>query len=78
MRHLHPIESTGVDPAPAVAVAARTTPLDIDAIADRYGWTTAMARWWVSCAASTVGTKPEAVIAFLDRTVGGVTMIRRR
>lgn len=37
-----------------------------------------MARWWLSCAATSVGTKPEAVIAFLDRTVGGVTMIRRR
>jgi len=73
-----PIENTGAEPAPAAALAAKRASLDIDAIADRYGWTTAMARWSVSCAASTVGTKPEAVIAFLDRTVGGVTMIRRR
>lgn len=52
--------------------------LDIQVIADRYGWSQPMARWWLSCAATSVGTKPEAVIAFLDRTVGGVTMIRRR
>lgn len=51
---------------------------DIEAIADRYGWSVPMARWWASFAACSVGTRHEAVIAFLDRTVGGVAMIRRR
>ncbi|SMH46841.1 hypothetical protein [Azospirillum agricola] len=63
---------------PKVAAIPRGGLSDVEAIADRYGWSTPMARWWMSCAASTVGSsKPEAVIAFLDKTVGGVTMIRR-
>ncbi|WP_247872035.1 hypothetical protein [Azospirillum sp. TSO35-2] len=52
-------------------------PLDVQTIADRYGWTTPMARWWMAFASSSVGPKPETMIAFLDKTVGGVTMIRR-
>jgi len=52
--------------------------MDVQVIADRYGWTTPMARWWMAFAYSSVGHKPEAMIAFLDKTVGGVTMIRRR
>jgi hypothetical protein len=52
--------------------------MDVQIIADRYGWTTPMARWWMAFAASSVGPKPDTMIAFLDKTVGGVTMIRRR
>ncbi len=64
-------------PKPLPPLADADAPLDMERIADRYGWTLAMARWWASCAACAVGTRPDAVIAFLDRTVGGVTMIRR-
>ncbi|CAO3410179.1 hypothetical protein [Azospirillum largimobile] len=61
-----------------IAQTTMTSTLDVQDIADRYGWTTPMARWWMAFAASSVGHKPDTMIAFLDKTVGGVTMIRRR
>jgi hypothetical protein len=81
---MHSVESqvTPSGAARAVPTAQTTmssTPaMDVQIIADRYGWTTPMARWWMSFAACSVGQKPDAMIAFLDKTVGGVTMIRRR
>lgn len=74
MTNIQPVNSTVAASAPPPG----DTGVDIAVIADRYGWSVPMARWWASCAACSVGTKHEAVIAFLDRTVGGVTMIRRR
>jgi len=83
---MHSVESQ-VTPSGAVraATAAKTTmssatpsTMDVQVIADRYGWTTPMARWWMSFAACSVGQKPDDMIDFLDKTVGGVTMIRRR
>ena len=83
---MHSVESQ-VPPSGAVRAAAtaqttaRTTmasTMDVQMIADRYGWTTPMARWWMAFAASSVGPKPDTMIDFLDKTVGGVTMIRRR
>lgn len=80
---MHSVESqvTPSGAARAVPTAQTTTmssTMDVQIIADRYGWTTPMARWWMSFAACSVGQKPDAMIAFLDKTVGGVTMIRRR
>ncbi len=51
---------------------------DVQVIADRYGWSVPMAQWWMNFAASSVGSGPETVCAFLDRTVGGAAMICRR
>ncbi|AWU96389.1 hypothetical protein DM194_19105 (plasmid) [Azospirillum ramasamyi] len=82
---MHSVESqvtpSGTARAAGAATTAQTTmtsTLDVQVIADRYGWTTPMARWWMAFAASSVGHKPDTMIAFLDRTVGGVTLIRRR
>ncbi|WP_042445663.1 hypothetical protein [Azospirillum sp. B510] len=83
---MHSVESqitpSGAARAAGAATAAQTTTptasLDVQAIADRYGWTPSMARWWMSFAACSVGNKSDAMIAFLDKTVGGVAMIRRR
>lgn len=82
---MHSVESQVTPSGAARAAGAKTTAqttmtstLDVQVIADRYGWTTPMARWWMAFAASSVGHKPDTMIAFLDKTVGGVTMIRRR
>ncbi|CAO3432879.1 hypothetical protein [Azospirillum endophyticum] len=79
---MHSVESqvtpSGATRAAATAQTTMSSTMDVQIIADRYGWTTPMARWWMSFAASSVGQKPDAMIAFLDKTVGGVTMIRRR
>ena len=79
---MHSVESqvtpSGATRAPTTAQSTMSSTMDVQVIADRYGWTTPMARWWMAFASSSVGHKPEAMIAFLDKTVGGVTMIRRR
>ncbi|PWC89371.1 hypothetical protein TSH100_04825 [Azospirillum sp. TSH100] len=84
---MHSVESQATPSGATRAVpTAQTTTMssamppamDVQVIADRYGWTTPMARWWMSFAACSVGQKPDAMIAFLDKTVGGATMIRRR
>ncbi|WP_244592678.1 hypothetical protein [Azospirillum palustre] len=79
---MHSVESQVTPPgATRAAATAQTTmssTMDVQTIADRYGWTTPMARWWMAFAASSVGPKPDTMIDFLDKTVGGVTMIRRR
>ncbi|MFS2008920.1 hypothetical protein ACCD06_03515 [Azospirillum sp. CT11-132] len=79
---MHSVESqvtpSGAPRAAATAQSTMSSTMDVQIIADRYGWTTPMARWWMSFAACSVGHKPDAMIAFLDKTVGGVTMIRRR
>ncbi|KAA0576338.1 hypothetical protein [Azospirillum sp. Sh1] len=79
---MHSVESqvtpSGALRAPTTAQSTMSSTMDVQIIADRYGWTTPMARWWMAFAASSVGPKPDTMIAFLDKTVGGVTMIRRR
>lgn len=79
---MHSVESqvtpSGATRAAATAQTTMSSTMDVQIIADRYGWTTPMARWWMAFAASSVGPKPDTMIAFLDKTVGGVTMIRRR
>ena len=83
---MHSVESqvtpSGAPRAPTTAQSTMSSTMpatmDVQIIADRYGWTTPMARWWMAFAASSVGPKPDTMIAFLDKTVGGVTMIRRR
>lgn len=79
---MHSVESqvtpSGASRAPTTAQSTMSSTMDVQIIADRYGWTTPMARWWMSFAACSVGPKPDAMIDFLDKTVGGVTMIRRR
>lgn len=74
MTNIQSVNSTAAPSVPPLGDAGA----DIQVIADRYGWSLPMARWWASCAACSVGTKHESVIAFLDRAVGGVTMICRR
>ncbi|KAA0594391.1 hypothetical protein J2848_004823 [Azospirillum lipoferum] len=79
---MHSVESqvtpSGATRAVPTAQTTMSSTMDVQIIADRYGWTTPMARWWMSFAACSVGQKPDAMIDFLDKTVGGVTMIRRR
>ncbi|NUA97839.1 hypothetical protein GBZ48_00940 [Azospirillum melinis] len=79
---MHSVESqvtpSGATRAAATAQTTMSSTMDVQTIADRYGWTTPMARWWMAFAASSVGPKPDTMIDFLDKTVGGVTMIRRR
>lgn len=79
---MHSVESqvtpSGAARAAATAQTTMSSTMDVQTIADRYGWTTPMARWWMAFAASSVGPKPDTMIDFLDKTVGGVTMIRRR
>lgn len=72
------VTSSGATRAAATAQSTMSSTMDVQIIADRYGWTTPMARWWMAFASSSVGPKPDTMIAFLDKTVGGVTMIRRR
>ncbi|WP_434623232.1 hypothetical protein [Azospirillum sp. B2RO_4] len=72
------VTPSGAPRAPTTAQSTMSSTMDVQVIADRYGWTTPMARWWMAFAASSVGPKPDTMIAFLDKTVGGVTMIRRR
>ncbi|WP_042704402.1 hypothetical protein [Azospirillum sp. B506] len=74
-----PSGATRAVPTAQTTMSSSMAPtMDVQVIADRYGWTTPMARWWMSFAACSVGQKPDAMIDFLDKTVGGVTMIRRR
>ncbi|MBP2302480.1 hypothetical protein [Azospirillum picis] len=79
---MHSVEPKVSPSTPAHIATAQPSPIqgmdNVQVIADRYGWSTPMARWWMSFASCSVGHKPEAMIAFLDKTVGGVTMIRRR
>ncbi|WP_372394768.1 hypothetical protein ABMY26_01825 [Azospirillum sp. HJ39] len=73
---MHSVEPQGTPSSPVHISGSQSA--DVQLIADRYGWSTPMARWWMAFAASSVGPKQDTMIAFLDKTVGGVTMIRRR
>ena len=79
---MHSVESqvtpSGASRAPTTAQSTMSSTMDVQIIADRYGWTTPMARWWMSFAACSVGHKPDAMSASPHKTVGGVPMTRRR
>ena len=79
---MHSVESqvtpSGATRAVPTAQTTMSSTMDVQIIADRYGWTTPMARWWMSFAACSVGQKPDAMIYSLHTPVGGVTLTPRR